>query len=131
MKPSTTMRQFALAALCISILGGCNPRLASVTFTPAALKDCGTSSTAGVVEVHWDATRAKPEDGVKLWIDGKGKPRYTGFVPSPPGKLWRKGGSIGSATTGPWMFAGTTVVVTDAKTERVLAKVKVPAAPCQ
>lgn len=125
------MRQLACAALFIALVAGCQSRDASVSFTPAALKNCDTNRAGSVVEVHWDARRATPADGVMIWISSTGKSRYTGFVPSPPGKLWMKGDVTGSASTGPWMFAGTTVVVTDAQTGRVLAKEKVPAAPCE
>lgn len=125
------MRILAIAVLCTAALAGCHSRSASVTFTPAALKDCGAGNAPSVVEVHWDATKAKPKSGVKLWINNDPVPKRTGVFGGDPGTLWTSGGDTGAATTGAWMYPGTTVIVTDAKNDDVLATVKVPSAPCQ
>jgi len=124
------MRQLVLAAFCVAALAGCHHRSASVTFTPAALKDCGSKNAPSVVEVHWDATQAAPKDGVKLWINNDPIPKRTGVFGGAPGTLWTHGGETGSATTGAWMYPGTTIIVTDAKNDDVLATVQVPKAPC-
>lgn len=127
------MRKLAIAAVCIlaAALAGCHSRTASVTFTPAALKNCGASNAPSTVEVHWDASKAKPKDGVKVWINNDPAPKRTGVFGGDPGTLWTSGGSVGSATTGNWMYPGTTIIVTDAKNDDVLATVKVPSAPCK
>lgn len=38
------MHKLAIAALCTIALAGCHSRTASVSFTPAALKDCGKTA---------------------------------------------------------------------------------------
>lgn len=120
-----------LATLTCLALAGCHPDASTLSFTPAALKDCGAADSAAVVEVHWDATRAEPADGVMLWVNRTGKSRYTGFVEGPPGKAWMKGAAGGSAATGPWAVPGMLVVVTDARSGEVLARKKIPAAACE
>ncbi len=119
-----------LAALCCLALTACDAGGGTLSFTPAALKDCGPADSAAVVEVHWDAGRAAPEDGVMLWVNRNGKSRYTGFVQGPPGKSWMKGAAAGSAATGPWAVPGMLVVMTDAHSGKVLAKKKIPATAC-
>ncbi len=119
-----------LTVLCCLALTACHSSGSTLSFTPAALKDCGGADNAAVVEVHWDATRAAPTDGVMLWVNRKGKSRYTGFVEGPPGKAWMKGPVAGSALTGRWAVPGMLVVVTDAHSGAILAKRKIPAASC-
>lgn len=124
------MRHFVLALCCIAALAGCRAD-ASVTFTPAALKDCGANNAPGIVQVHWDASKARPKHGVKLWINNDPAPRRHGVFGGDPGTLWMQGAAIGSAATGNWAFPGTTIIVTDVGNDDVLATVKIPGAPCE
>lgn len=84
-----------------------------------------------MIQVHWDASKAKPEKGVKLWINNSPTSARSGVFGGDPGTLWVRGGNTGTATSGPWMYPGTTVIVTDANDGDVLATVKVPAAACK
>lgn len=124
------MSKYLFIALAAIALAGCHSHHASVSFTPATLKDCGSASAPSVVEVHWDASKAAPKDGVKVWINNDPHPRRTGVFGGDPGTLWTQGGAIGSATSGNWMLPSTTIIVTDAKSDKELARVKVPSAPC-
>lgn len=125
------MRTLIFVALCVAALTGCQSRSATVTFTPSALKDCGPNNAASAVEVHWDASQAKADHGVKLWVSKSAKPQRTGVFGGDPGTLWLQGADVGSSTTGVWMYAGTTITVTDAENGDTLATAKVPSAACK
>ncbi len=118
------------AALCLT-LPGCHSGEASITITPAALKDCGSANTPSVVQVHWTVIDASPKTKVNIWISNEPTSGRMGIFGDTPGTLWVTRGGNGTATTGPWMFPGTSIVVTDAKSNDLLAMVKVPAAPCK
>ncbi len=124
------MRFPILVVLSIALLVGCHSNSAKVTFSPAALKDCGANSSPSAIEVHWDATEANPKNGVKVWINTDPIPRRNGVFGGDPGTLWLAGDVIGSATTGNWVLPGTTFIVTDMGDD-ILATVKVPSAPCK
>lgn len=119
-----------LAPLCALLLAACGTGETTLSFTPAALRDCGPDDSTAVIEVRWDASRAEPVDGVTLWVNPKGKPRFTGFVPEPPGKPWVKAGARGMEATGPWAIPGMLVTVTDSRSGTVLARKKIPAIAC-
>ncbi len=123
------MPRLILVSLCIAALAGCHSRSATVTFTPAALKDCGANNVATTIEVNWDATQAKPKNGVKLSVSNK-KPERTGVFAGDPGTTWIYGAVTGSGITGAWVFPGTTIIVTDPDNDDVLASVQIPSAPC-
>lgn len=125
------MRLIVPVVLAIGLLAGCRSNSASVTFTPAALKDCGSHNVASTVQVQWDASAANPENGVKLWINNDEYPRRNGVFGGDPGTLWMAGAATGTATTGDWAFPGTTIIVTDAVNDDILATVKIPSAPCK
>ncbi len=120
---------FAVSVLSCG-LAACQSQSASITFDPPALADCGPNGGASVVVIHWDARRAKPRDGVNVWINNEPTPERTGVFAPDLGSRWQSGDAVGSATTGKWMFAGTTLTLTDAHDDDVLARVKMPAAPC-
>jgi hypothetical protein len=124
------MRHVILATFCIAALAGCEPRTATLTFTPATLKNCGANSAPSTVTIHWDATQAKTKHGVKLWISNRKTPRRQGIFGGDPGTLWLQGAETGTSQTGRWVYPGTTFIVTDAKNGDTLASVKVPSAPC-
>ena len=111
------MPRLILVSLCIAALAGCHSRSATVTFTPAALKDCGANNVA------------TPKNGVKLSVSNK-KPERTGVFAGDPGTTWIYGAMTGSGITGAWVFPGTTIIVTDPDNDDVLASVQIPSAPC-
>lgn len=120
-----------IATLCLMALVGCNSHSVTVTFTPPALKDCGTNTVRSAIEVHWDASGVKRKGGVNLWISNK-KPQRTGVFAPDKGTKWIYGATAGSHVTGDWMFPGTTITVTDAANDDdILATVRVPSAPCE
>lgn len=125
------MRYLVIAILAIAALSGCQRHRAEISFVPAALKDCAPNNVASVVEVRWDARQANTKNGVKLWINNDPTPKRRGVFGGDPGTLWTQGANTGSATTGQWAFPGTTIIVTDAITDDILASVKIPSAPCK
>lgn len=126
------MRTLVLSALCMAALAGCHSTSATLTFTPAALKDCGDNKNAPVaIEVHWDATKAKLKRGVEVRVSNVKASVRSGVFGGAHGTQWTTGGNIGSATTGVWVFPGTTFYLTDPSNGDVLVIEKVPAAPCK
>ncbi len=113
------------------LLAACQRQSASLSLSPEALPDCGEGRSAAVVEVRWDASGLDLEDGVLLWVNQRGRPRYTGFVREPPGKAWMKGAATGSAATGAWAVPGMRIALTDARSGRVLAQKRIRSGACR
>jgi hypothetical protein len=128
----TRMRKLlSIAAFCTIALAGCHSDEANVTITPVALKGCGPTNVPSTVQVHWKVIDANPKSKVNIWISNEPTSGRIGVFGDTPGTLWVTGGSTGTATTGPWMFPGTSIIVTNAKNNDLLAMVKIPAAPCK
>ena len=126
------MRTLVLSVLCVAALAGCHSNAATITFTPAALKDCGAGKNApSTIEVRWNATKAKLKQGVVVRVTNEKTPARTGVFGGTSGTSWVAGADAGSATTGAWVYPGTTFFLTDASDGDVLVTEKVPAAPCK
>ena len=126
------MRAIILAAICMTALAGCHSSSTTVSFTPAALKDCSPNANPpAVIDVHWDASKANPKGGVVVRVTNDKTPVRTGVFGGAPGTPWTAGNASGSATTGEWVFAGTTFFVTEAASGDVLARFLVRAREVQ
>jgi hypothetical protein len=121
----------SIAAFCTASLAACHSGTASLTTTPVALKDCGSANVPSTVQVRWKVNDASPKSKVNIWINNEPTSGRTGVFGDTPGTLWVTEGGTGTATTGPWMFPGTSIIVTDAESNDLLAMVRIPAAPCK
>ena len=129
------MRKLLISAFYVAVLTSCShstSRTGTLTITPTAVKECGGKASPVALSVHWDARKALPHGGsVKLWINNKVSNRGIFGDDGNNGTLWLQGGIIGSSTTGVWVMPGTRITMTEASKGKVLARLDVPAAPCQ
>jgi hypothetical protein len=87
-------------------------------FEPAALSACGAGKD--VATVSWDATGFPGVTAIKVIALEKG-----GLEGN-----FAAAGNTGSKQSGPWMHAGTTMVLRDAATGKELARAVMGSVPC-
>lgn len=88
-----------------------------IWFEPGSLSECGAGTD--VVSVAWDVTGMSDAAAVRVLIPGDGSE-----------ELFAETGPQGSKETGPWMHAGSTMVVRDATTGAEIARATVGGIPC-
>lgn len=87
-------------------------------FAPNALPACGPATQ--VVRVNWDLS-SKPEvASVEIRVVENGAPEG----------LFARTSPVGNKDTGPWMHAGSTMLVRDAATGAELARATMGSIPC-
>lgn len=124
------MHKFALPIVFGLALAGCGRQSTQITLTPPAIEDCGASTKPVAITVHWDVKNAKEKDAVKVWLSNQPVPSHAGVFDIPFGTEWIEAGATGTQSTGPWIFPGTTITVTDAGRGTVLGQVRMPSLPC-
>ena len=89
-----------------------------IWFEPASVEDC-VKSASGVI--HWNASSFPDVKVVKVALPGKDGAEGVFAV----------SGSVGQKETGPWLIAGSEVILRDNATGKELARAKMPGVPCQ
>lgn len=86
---------------------------------PAFLSLCPGTPELIAAQVTWDAS-ATGTTGVEIWLQSPGEEK----------KLWAASGATGSGQTGPWMRAGSTVILLDGRDNTELARIAVGTRSC-
>lgn len=124
------MRKIILPIACSLVLAACQSGSTTITLTPAALENCGVNTKHAAVTVHWDASKANPKKGVKVWVSNHPVPTHAGVFEPAFGSVWTGPGAVGTKTTGRWVRPGLTFTITDNRDNRVLRQVRVGSLAC-
>ena len=89
-----------------------------IWFEPASVEDC-VKSASGVI--HWNASAFPEVKVVKVALPAKDGTEGVFAV----------SGAVGQKETGPWLIAGSQVVLRDNATGKELARASMPGVPCQ
>lgn len=124
------MRRIILPIACSLVLAACQSGSAAITLTPAAVENCDANTKPATVTVHWDASKANPEKGVKVWVSNDPVPTHAGVFEPAFGKVWASSGAVGTETTGLWAHPGMAITVTDSRNDQVLGQIQLGSLPC-